>query len=274
MKTLAFLLAAYAAAVVLIAIFQRRLQYFPDTRLAAAAEAGVNGLEDLRLQTADGETLVAWRMAPKAGRPLLLYFHGNGGSLRDRAARFRLFAASGYGLLAVSYRGYGGSSGTPTQDGLILDGEAAWRAAQASGADPRRVVIVGESLGTAIAARIARDHGCAALVFDSAFSSALDVAEAHYWMLPVRRFLRDAYRTDLAIGDVRAPVLFVHGEEDFIVPIRLARRLFDLANEPKTFISAPGAGHLVLDLPQVYPQARAWIDAAIGSDLQDAPAKQ
>jgi acetyl esterase/lipase len=95
----------------------RRLQYFPDSRLTDLAQTGMSGGEELRLKTADGETLVAWYFPPKDGRPLILYFHGNGGALVDRVPRFRLFTACGYGVLAVSYRGYGGSTGSPTETG-------------------------------------------------------------------------------------------------------------------------------------------------------------
>jgi pimeloyl-ACP methyl ester carboxylesterase len=93
-----------------LAIFQRRLQYFPDRRLVDPAQAGMSGVEDLRLTTDDGETLVAWYVPAKDGRPLILYFHGSGGDLADRVPRFRALTASGYGLLAISYRGYGGST--------------------------------------------------------------------------------------------------------------------------------------------------------------------
>jgi fermentation-respiration switch protein FrsA (DUF1100 family) len=258
---LVLIAAIYALAVVGLAVFQRRLQYFPDRRPAHPAEAGMSGVEELRLTTDDGETLVAWHAPPREGYPLILYFHGNGGSLVDRVPRFRLFTASGYGFLALSYRGYGGSSGSPTENGLMCDGEAAYREARARGYRSDRIVLMGESLGTAIATVLASVHDAAALVLDSPYSSAVAVAAAHYWMLPVRWLLLDRYRSDLVIPNVHIPVLMVHGDEDVIVPLGLARRLFDLANEPKTFLSAPGGGHLVLGAPEVFPRVREWIDA-------------
>ena len=128
---LASLAAGYVLTVVGLAAFQRRLQYFPDRRLTELAQTGMSGGEELRLTTADGETLVAWHFPAKVGRPLILYFHGNAGALVDRVPRFRMFTASGYGVLAVSYRGYGGSTGSPTQSGLMQDGEAVYREARA-----------------------------------------------------------------------------------------------------------------------------------------------
>lgn len=258
---LGLLVAIYALAVIGLAVFQRRFIYFPDRRLTHPAKAGMSGVEELRLATDDGETLVAWHVPPREGYPLILYFHGNGGALSDRVARFRLFAASGYGILAVSYRGYGGSSGSPTETGLMRDGEAAYRETRARGYQSDRIVLMGESLGTAVATALAGAHDAAALVLDSPYSSAVDVAVAHYWMLPVRWLLLDRYRTDVAIRNVHIPILVVHGDEDDIVPLNLARRLFDVANEPKTFMAVPGAGHLVLDEPSVFPRVREWIDA-------------
>ncbi|MGH6847340.1 MAG: alpha/beta hydrolase [Methylocella sp.] len=263
--SLACFAAIYILMVVGLAVFQRRLQYFPDRNLADPTQAGMSGVEDLRLTTDDGETLVAWYVPAKDGHPLILYFHGNGGGLIDRVQRFLAFTASGYGLLAISYRGYGGSTGSPTQKGLMEDGETGYREARARGYDGGRIVLMGESLGTGVAIALAATHEAAALVLDSPFSSAVDVAAAHYPMFPVRWLMFDRFRSDLAIGNVHIPILVLHGDEDDVVPIRLARRLFDLANEPKTFMLVSGGKHLVLGLAEVFPRVRAWIDEKTGA---------
>jgi uncharacterized protein len=191
---LAFLAAIYALAVVGLAVFQRRFLYFPDRRLTRSAEAGMNGVQELRLKSDDGEMLVAWHLPPRNGHPLLLYFHGNGGALIDRVPRFRMFAASGYGFLVVSYRGYGGPS--PSEAGLMRDGEAAYREARARGYESDHIVLMGESLGTSVAIALAATHEAAALVLDSPYSSAVDVAAVHYRMLPVRWLMFDQFRSD------------------------------------------------------------------------------
>jgi uncharacterized protein len=249
----AFLVAIYALAVIGLAVFQRRLLYFPDRRLTHPAEAGMSGVEELRL-------LVAWHLPPRKGHPLILYFHGNGGALVDRVPRFRMFAASGYGLLAVSYRGYGGSTGSLTQTGLMRDGDVAYREARARGYESDHIVLMGESLGTGVAIALAATHESAALVLDSPYSSAVDVADVHYRMLPVRWLMFDQFRSDLVIRDVRIPVLIVHGDDDRVIPMNLARQLFERANEPKEFISVAGGGHLVLGLTEVFVRVREWID--------------
>nr|WP_255608180.1 alpha/beta hydrolase [Methylosinus sp. Sm6] len=262
-SALVLVVAAYLAATAALALFQRRLQYSPDARHASPREAGLDGVEELCVSTDDGETLVAWTAPARDGRPFILYFHGNSGALIDRAPRFRGFQQRGYGFLAVAYRGYGGSTGAPTQDGLMRDAEAAYRASLARGADARRLVLIGESLGSGVATALAATHAAAALALDSPFSSAVDVAEARYGLIPVRWLMADQFRSDLAIRDVRVPLLVAHGDLDTVVPMRLGRRLFELANEPKTFLLAPGAGHLVLGREEITPRLFAWIDATL-----------
>ncbi|MBG0809759.1 alpha/beta hydrolase [Methylosinus sp. H3A] len=257
--------ATYFVAAAGLGLFQRRLQYLPDTRNVSPREAGLEGVEELRLATSDGETIVAWHAPPRAGRPVLLYFHGNAGALVDRVARFRNFMAEGYGFLAIAYRGYGGSSGAPTQEGLLHDAEAAYAAARERGYAPARIALVGESLGSGVATQLAARREAAALVLDSPFSSAADVAETRYGFLPVRWIMLDQFRSDLAIRDVRMPVLIVHGDKDGVVPIALGRRLFELANEPKTFVLVPGGQHLVIGLVDVFPRVARWVDVALST---------
>jgi len=268
--SLACFVAIYILMIVGLAVFQRRFQYFPDRHLADPARAGMSGVEDLRLTANDGETLVAWYVPAKNGHPLILYFHGNGGALADRVPRFRSLLASGYGLLAISYRGYGGSTGSPTQKGLMEDAETAYLEARARGYDGDRIVLMGESLGTGVAIALAATHEAAALVLDSPYSSAVEVAAAHYAIFPVNWLMFDRFRSDLAIGGVHIPVLVVHGDEDEVIPIGLARRLFELANEPKTFMNVSGGKHLVLGSAEVFPRVRAWIDEKTGVARRDA----
>ena len=241
--TARMLLGLYCAALLGLTLFQRDLQYHPGGVLAPPAQAGLAAMETLRLASGDGETLVAWFARPaRDDLPLILYFHGNGGVLADRAPRFQKMTASGYGLLAVSYRGYGGSTGTPTEDGILLDAEAAYDEAARRGFSGRRLVFMGESLGTGVATIMAARHEAAALVLDSPYLSAVDIAAERYPIFPVSYLMRDPFRADLAIADVHIPVLMLHGEDDAIIPIALAERLFERAHEPKRFIAVPGAG--------------------------------
>jgi len=257
--------ALYLAALAGVTIFQRDLQYFPDTRIVTPAEAGLQQIETLLLTTDDGKRLSAWFAPPREDKPLILYFHGNSGLLADRRERFAHFRESGFGLLAIAYRGYGGSSGEPTQAGLMLDAEAAYAEAARRGYSGRRLVIVGESLGTGVATMLASRREAAALVLDSPYLSAVSVAAERYPIFPVDLLMRDPMRTDLVIGQVHIPIMMLHGEADQVIPLSSARALFALANVPKELIVVAGAGHLVLNLPQIYPRVAAFIDAAVAS---------
>ena len=252
----------YGLLVLGLVLFQRRLQYLPDRRHTPIARAGLAGGEELRLKTADGESLVAWHFPPQRDKPTILYFHGAAGALAKRVPRLRLFVESGFGVLAVSYRGYSGSTGRPSEGGLLQDAECAYRAARARyGAD--QLIIVGASLGTGVAVALASRHEAAALVLLAPFLSAMDVAARRFPFAPVKWLMRDRFRTDLAIARVQTPVLMIHGERDPIVPIRSGRRLFELANPPKVFLSVPGGGHLVLAASGVFAEMRDWIDGVL-----------
>ena len=232
----------YGAFVALVYVAQRLLQYFPERRRTAPSAIGLANAEEVVLDTADGERVIVWHVPPRNGQPVFVYFHGNGGSLRWREERFRDLIDDGSGLVALSYRGYGGSSGRPTEKGLIEDARAAYAFAVAR-YPAERLVLWGELLGTALAVALAADNRVGCLVLEAPFTSAVDVGAQHYWFVPVRLLMRDQFRSDLRIGKVRAPVLVVHGENDTVVPISLGERLYGLVRMPKRFVRVAGAGH-------------------------------
>ena len=162
-------IALYGLLVVGLLVGQRKILFRCD---AAEVDPATLGLEAkvLRLKTEDGESLVAWSIPPAPGRPLILYFHGNAGGLDLRVERFRAMAKAGMGVLAIEYRGYASSTGSPSEPGLKLDGEAAYAAAIASGVAPERIVPLGESLGSGVAVALAARHKVGALVLDSPYS--------------------------------------------------------------------------------------------------------
>lgn len=238
--------AAFIGFVTLMYVAQRALMYHPDPTRIPPAAAGLPEAREIELHSADGETLVAWHMPPRPDQPLVLYFQGNAGSLVNRVERFQAFAADGLGLLAVSYRGYGGSTGRPSEAGLIADAEAAYAFATAS-MPAERIVVWGESLGTGVAVALAARHPIGKLVLEAPFTSAADVGARVYWYLPVQSLMKDPFRSDARIGKVKAPMLILHGARDTVVPIELGERLFALANEPKRFARFAEAAHHDLD---------------------------
>jgi uncharacterized protein len=235
-------LVGYVGLVALLYVTQRALQYFPERFRTAPAAAGLPQAEEVVLDTADGEHVIAWHLPPRGEKPVILYFHGNGASLRWRVDRFRALTADGTGLVALSYRGYGGSSGSPTEPGLLNDASAAY-AFTIARYQPARIALWGESLGSGVAVPLAAEKPVGHVILESPFSSAADVGAGRYWFVPVRLLMKDQFRSDLRIGKVTAPVLVLHGERDRIVPIVLGERLYALITAPKRFVRLPDAGH-------------------------------
>ena len=250
LKSLIAVIVLYGGFVALVYVGQRSLQYFPERRRTAPGTIGLPEAEEVVLDTADGERVIVWHVPPREGRPVFLYFHGNGGSLRWRDERFRALVADGSGLVALSYRGYGGSSGRPTETGLIEDATAAYAFAIVR-YSAERIVLWGESLGSALAITLAAEKPVGCLVLEAPFTSAANVGAQHYWFVPVRLLMKDQFRSDRRVGRVMAPVLVVHGENDAVVPIILGERLFGLIQASKRFVRVAGAGHNDLDADAV-----------------------
>jgi uncharacterized protein len=244
--TLIVLLVGYVGVVALLYFMQRALMYFPDTERISPTALGLPGAEEVLLDTADGERVVAWHLPPRGDRPVVLYLHGNGGALSHRAERFRALTADGTGLLAIDYRGYGGSSGQPTEAGLLIDAETAYGFAAAR-YPVARIAVWGESLGTGVAVGLAAKRPIGRLVLEAPFASAVDLAARRYPFVPVRWLMKDQYRSDLRMASVAAPLLVLHGTRDPIVPIESGERLFGLAREPKRFVRFADGEHEDLD---------------------------
>jgi fermentation-respiration switch protein FrsA (DUF1100 family) len=237
-----FALVAYLAVLALLFVMQRSL-LFPGTgQSATVAEAGLVGFEDVVLATSDGESLAAWWRAPEPGRAVIVYFHGNGGSLWDRRFRAAALARQGRGLLLVSYRGYAGSTGHASEAGLRIDARAAYDWVARS-YEPARMVAYGESLGTGVVVRLATERAVAGVILDAPYTSIADVASAIYWFAPVGLLMRDPFRSLEIIHQIEAPLLVLHGDRDEVIPFTLGERLYAAAPEPKHFVRLPGVGH-------------------------------
>jgi pimeloyl-ACP methyl ester carboxylesterase len=235
---------SYLAIGAIMYFAQRSLMYFPDPTRTAPAAAGLPQAEEVMLDTADGEKIIVWHVPPRGDKPVIIYFHGNGGALNLRAERFNQMSADGFGLIGVSYRGYGGSTGKPSEGGLINDARAAYDFAAQS---YPRLVVWGESLGTGVAVALAAEKPVSGVILESPYTSAVDIAAAQYWMLPVRLLMKDQFRSDLRITQVTAPVLILHGEADGIIPIGYGERLLALTPGRKQMVRFPRGSHNDLD---------------------------
>lgn len=238
----------YAGAVALLWAEQRRFLFVPSADLRPPGDYGLRGFSTESLTTSDGVRVTLWSHAAQAGHPTVVFFHGNGGNLANRSALFEPLAAQGFGILALSYRGYGTSGGSPSEAGFYEDARAVMRYAQATlGLPQGRIVLLGESLGSGVATKMATEFKVAAVVLEAPYTSVADVAGRRFPWVPVDLLLSDRFDSIDRIAAIGAPLLIFHGGQDDLIPVELGRRLFEVAREPKRLIVYPHAGHVDFD---------------------------
>ena len=249
LRTVLYVIAAYALFTAAIYLAQRRMMYFPATYLPSPQDAGLKSAETLELVTADGLKLTSWYIpATRSGSlTTIVYFHGNAGNIAGRAFRIRSYLDAGYGVLLVEYRGYGGNPGNPTESGLYEDGRAAVETLVKSGVQTDQMVLFGESLGSGVAVQLATEYNAGALVLEAPYTSTVDVAAGVYWFLPVRYLMKDRFESIDKITDINAPLLVLHGEHDRTIPVAHGRRILATARDPRRGVFYPHGGHN--DLP-------------------------
>jgi fermentation-respiration switch protein FrsA (DUF1100 family) len=232
----------WAALLALMSVMENRFIYFPLRRLdASPADYGLRA-EELRPTTSDGFRLHGWWIKA-GGERVVLLFHGNAGNVSHRLDRAKLFSEElGVDLFLVDYRGYGLSNGKPSEAGLYRDGLAISDAARERGFPPERIVLLGESIGCAVAVQVALDRPCAAVALETPFLSVPALARRHYPFVP-GFLIRSRFDTESKISRVTVPKLFLAAERDEIAPLSHARRLFELAPPPKELFVIPRAGH-------------------------------
>jgi fermentation-respiration switch protein FrsA (DUF1100 family) len=260
--TAIILVAGYCAGLVLLFAKQRSMLFpIPTTERVPPAAAGFPQAEEHVLTTSDGEKVIVWHVPPKPGHAVVLFFHGNGDFLAGRVSRFKGITADGTGLVALSYRGYAGSTGAPSEQGLLQDAAAAYAFATQR-YDAAHVVAWGFSLGTGVAVAIASGHPVGKLILEAPYTSTVDVAASLFRFVPIRLLMRDQFHSDERIGGVTVPLLIMHGTNDPAIPITFGERLFALAHEPKKLVRFPGGGHENLDNFGALETARGFINGS------------
>jgi uncharacterized protein len=249
----------YCAGLAVLFIKQRAFLFpIPPVGRTAPDAAGLPEAEEHVLTSADGEKVIVWHVPAKPGHKVVLYFPGNGDFLAGVAGRFKAQTADGTGLVALSYRGYAGSSGAPSEAGLLRDAAAAYAFTTARYA-AERIVGWGFSLGTGVAVAVASEHRVGKLILEAPYTSTADIAASSFWFVPVRLLMRDPFHSDERIPRVTVPLLVMHGTNDLAISIVFGERLFALAREPKQFVRFAGGGHDNLDAFGAIETARRFI---------------
>ncbi|MGD2109318.1 MAG: alpha/beta hydrolase [Phycisphaerae bacterium] len=233
----------YVGVCLLASLFQRRFVYIPSHKLEGTpADVGLK-FEQLTLVTDDGVEIDAWYVPAPQAKASAIFCHGNAGNISHRLHTIETLHNLDLNVLIFDYRGYGNSKGTPSEEGTYEDAGTAWRhLVETRGESPDRIVVVGRSLGGAIAIELARRKKPAALVVESTFTKIADVGQAHFPFIPVRLLLRYRYDSIGKVPHIECPKLFFHGNKDGLIDLSLGKKLYEAAAEPKRFIETPG-GH-------------------------------
>jgi fermentation-respiration switch protein FrsA (DUF1100 family) len=233
--------ACYALVCLAVYLLQARMIWFPgpppDTTPAASGLA----FDEWKLPTQDGALIHAWRVRAATPRGAVVLCHGNAGNIASRIEKAHAFVSGGFDVVLFDYRGYGLSTGEPSEEGTYLDAEAAWTKLVESGVAPERIVAFGESLGGAVAVELARRRRVGAVVVEDTFTSLTDMAGRVYPWLPTRLLLRTRYASADKIGALDVPVMVIHSRDDELVPFAQGRALYDAAREPKQFVETRGS---------------------------------
>jgi len=223
----------YLFATIGLYIYQRSLLYHPTENNYYGDKLTVN-IKEVKILTDDNIDLLAWYHNKDINKfKTILYLHGNAGSLENRIHKINHFENMTINFLLLSWRGFSGNKGQPTEQGLYQDARSAVNWLIKQGVIEENIIIYGESLGTGVATEIAQDRNFAGVILESPFTSMVAAGKSKYPIFPIRLLLKDRYESDKKIKNINSPVLIMHGEEDKIVPFWMGEKMFKLANEPK-----------------------------------------
>jgi uncharacterized protein len=241
---LLFLIVTYAGLVALLYVAQRKLIYLPDKNIESPEAYGLSGFSDERATGSDGVAVQLWYHAAQTGFPTIVYYHGNASHIGNRAGILAALADQGFGVLGVSYRGYGKSAGAPSEQGIYADARAAIAFLTENKKIPiSSVALFGESLGTGVAVQMATEYPVAMLILQAPYKSVAGRAGELYYWVPVNFLIKDRFDSIDKIARVKAPLLIFHGELDTIIPIGHGRALYDKAASPKRSHFLPRVAH-------------------------------
>lgn len=253
------LIGLYIVGVGALYLFQRDLLFVGAVRPNSLPPVP-RGYRDVRMTASDGTPLRAWFRPPAPGKPVVLFFHGNGDTIAGSSVAVRPFTERGYGALLPEFRGYGGMPGQPSEAALTGDARTAHRWLAAQGVTDAQTILVGYSLGTGVATQLATEMRPHALILFAGYASIDRVAGARFWFVPVRWLLADHFDTASKLSRVAAPVLLLHGTADHTVPYDNLAVLKGTRPDAASVTFAT-VGHNLVFLPPVTARALAWAEA-------------
>jgi len=233
LKIVIGILVIYTSLLVLLFIFQRNLMYHPDENNYFGDKLEVD-IKKIKINTSDDIDLLGWFHKKDLKRfKTIVYFHGNAGSLENRIHKLNHFKDMDVNFLIIAWRGFSGNKGKPSEEGLYIDANSTILWLKNLGLTEKDIILYGESLGTGVATEIAQSNGYAGLVLETPFTSMVEAAKNFYPYIPVSLLLKDKYDNQKKIKNINIPILVMHGEVDQIVPFRMGKKIYEIANQPK-----------------------------------------
>ena len=243
MQLVLWLACSYVAICAVGFLMHRHFIYFPNAERVAPATLDLRDVEEHELTSDDGSILIAWYAPARAGMETVLYFHGNAGNAVSRSSKFEAMRQRGHGVFLLNNRGYGGSSGSPSEAANVRDADAAYAFLTGNGVAPESIVLYGESLGSGQAVQLAGHRKVRAVILEAPLTSTVEIARSAYWFLPLRLILTDQFRNIDHVRSVSAPLLLIHGNRDEIIPYSHSQRIYEAATCQKHLELIPQADH-------------------------------
>lgn len=255
---------AYFIFLLILTIFQKNFLFMPDAQQISPARVGLSKFESITIQTSDNEQLVSWYKKPVKNGKVILFFHGNGGNNPVYNQTIKELEPLADGFLIIDYRGFGGSTGTPSAEGLFKDAEAALKYLEEQGIKPEQLIISGISLGTGLAVHVAQKTQASAVILIAAYSSLADIIKDRFFFYPgsvLDALLKNDINAIEKISKIKTPLVIVHGTKDTVISYSLAKKLYSAANEPKMLISLPGYDHVLPVTNETLSQIREFLNS-------------
>tara|TARA_B110000438_G_scaffold169997_1_gene162486 strand:- start:574 stop:1374 length:801 start_codon:yes stop_codon:yes gene_type:complete len=228
----------------LLFFFQRRIIFNVSGKPNQPIDYGLPEIQVVNIVTSDKISLISWYSKPKLDKPTLLYLHGNSFDIGERAYRIERYIKNGWGVLLLSWRGFSGNKGNPTEKNLYEDASSAlnWLKNKKN-TDFKNIVIYGESLGSAVAVQLSTQNNFKSVILEAPFTSIYDIALKRYKIYPFKFLILDKFDNYKKINQIKSPILIVSGKNDEVVPHKHSIKLFNAANYPKDFLFIDEAMH-------------------------------
>ena len=234
----------YIFSALILFLLQRRILFNTSGRPKKPEYYGLKNIREIKIPSDDNVSLLSWYFEGNKDKPILIYFHGNSFDIGERAYRVEKYISLNYSVLLVSWRGFSGNNGKPSEDNLYIDGESAIKwVLNSTNKKLKDIVIYGESLGTGVAIQLATKSDFACIVLEAPFTSIVDIAKKRYRLFPVRLLVKDKFDNFSKINKINSPLLIISGKKDEIVPHSHSRILFNEAKVNKKSVFVDEAMH-------------------------------